>query len=555
MRRVRSRHDEGGVVAIALALITCFALIPLAAYAVDIGVQRVARRDMQAVADVVALDLARQLDGRTYSVLSPLMPDLAEKSAERNSGGAAVPAIKVELGTVNAAAWSATNPDAYFTPITSDAGGIPGAVRVTASGTVDFAIHGGSGGVVRTAIATAHDEACFKLGSYAAKLSSSTSTLLNPLLNDALNLSVVSYSGLATSSIKLGDLAAELGAGTPDELMALDNLSLNQLFTAAAHVLTKDGGNAANITLLNSLAAANFGSVTHSTVAFADIISLASGTSSAFETRVNLLDLVTTTAFVANGTNFLAIPDITAGIPGLAPSAVSASLKVIEKPMMTCGPVGTTSQDTSQVSLHLTVDLPEKNVSTVSIPLLGLTVYKAKTKLSVNVDLANGRGELTAVRCSPGNPDGIDVRVTSSVGTVSSTLDGSVYALLGLPLATISAGAGGAVLGSTGTVSIDVPPKAYDTPYTTASQPQLTQISSLTASNLTLLGLDAGLVSGVLSGLNTNVVNAFVTPLINNVNNQVVKPLTDALGLKLGGADVIMPGEHPPVCGAVSLAG
>ena len=60
--------------AIMVAIITCFAVIPLAAYAVDIGVQRVARRDIQAVADVVALDLARQLgEGKTVAVGNKLI--------------------------------------------------------------------------------------------------------------------------------------------------------------------------------------------------------------------------------------------------------------------------------------------------------------------------------------------------------------------------------------------------------------------------------------------------------------------------------------------------
>ncbi|MFL6156446.1 MAG: pilus assembly protein TadG-related protein, partial [Marmoricola sp.] len=73
------RRNEQGVVAVVVAIVTCFTLIPIAALAVDIGVQRVARRDAQSVADVVALDLARQLDGRTYAQLSPTMQTLANR--------------------------------------------------------------------------------------------------------------------------------------------------------------------------------------------------------------------------------------------------------------------------------------------------------------------------------------------------------------------------------------------------------------------------------------------------------------------------------------------
>ena len=47
------------------------------------------------------------------------------------------------------------------------------------------------------------------------------------------------------------------GVGTPSELMDLNDLSLNQLFLASAHVLQSQGGDAADIALLNSLAVAN----------------------------------------------------------------------------------------------------------------------------------------------------------------------------------------------------------------------------------------------------------------------------------------------------------
>ena len=85
MRRIR---DEHGVVAIVVALITCAVLIPIAAVAVDLGVQRVARRDMQAPADVVALDLSRQLDGRSVAQItgaSPSLQSLANASMARNN--------------------------------------------------------------------------------------------------------------------------------------------------------------------------------------------------------------------------------------------------------------------------------------------------------------------------------------------------------------------------------------------------------------------------------------------------------------------------------------
>ena len=45
-------------------------LIPSTAIAVDLGMQRVVRRDMQALADVVALDLVRLVDGRNAAQIN-----------------------------------------------------------------------------------------------------------------------------------------------------------------------------------------------------------------------------------------------------------------------------------------------------------------------------------------------------------------------------------------------------------------------------------------------------------------------------------------------------
>lgn len=104
MRTARGRRrpdDECGAVAVFVALVTCFTLLPLAAFAVDLGMQRVARRDAQAIADMVALDLGRQLDGRTLAQIQPTLRQRADASAARNAGGVSRDTrVRAELGTV-----------------------------------------------------------------------------------------------------------------------------------------------------------------------------------------------------------------------------------------------------------------------------------------------------------------------------------------------------------------------------------------------------------------------------------------------------------------------
>lgn len=536
VRTVRRQHDERGVVAVVLAVIICFTLIPLAAYAVDIGVQRVARRDVQAVADVVALDLARQIDGRTYSQLHGTLQNLADKSAARNLDGVGRGLVVVpELGTVDQNNYDPDDPQAYFTPIASDSQGIPNAVRVTASSEVDFALDGGTGGVARTAIATTKASACFDVGSFALNLSSANSPLLNSLVGDALNLSALGYSGLANANVTLLGLATELGVGSVNGLLALDNLSLNDLYLASARVLQKAGGETADVTLLNSLATANLSLLPH--IKLADVLDLQAGSDAALSSSVNLLDLVSTSAFVANGTNALAIPNLTAGITGI--TGVSASLKVIEGPQRGCG-IGNKVK-TSQVSLTLHVDIVNMNIQLLA----------AQTTLDISVELASSEATMTSIKC--GNPAGVDVAVTTGLAATAVGLNVNLK-LLGLTIARVwtAAGTGAPVAGPT--IQFRNPPDAYGVPKRVGNDVIVPSLG-LGDLHIDLLGTlplgvtSSGLVNGVLGSIVTPIVN----PLIANLNNLVLKDLTDFLGLELGGADLFV--KEPPTCNNPVLAG
>src|SRR3954470_17895235 len=84
----RRRGERGAITPMVGMLLVV--LVPSSAMAVDLGMQRVVRRDMQALADVVALDVVRLVDGHTaaqikggYNGLPPL--DLAVlRSGNRN---------------------------------------------------------------------------------------------------------------------------------------------------------------------------------------------------------------------------------------------------------------------------------------------------------------------------------------------------------------------------------------------------------------------------------------------------------------------------------------
>lgn len=536
------RRDEGGVIAIVISLVTCFTLVPLAAFAVDIGVQRVARRDIQSVADVVALDLARQLDGRNAGTISAGLQALADKSAARNKSGRNRLVVTPQLGTVNESNYDPAHPEAYFTPVTGTA--VPNAVKVTASTSVDFSLRDGVGGVWRTSIAKTQKYACFSIGSYVLALDSAQSTLanrsalLNRLINGSLNLSVISYTGLANARVTLRGLAAELGVGTPSELASLSNLSLNQLFLASARVLQAQGGEAADVTLLNQLAVANLSSLPR--ITFGDVLDLNSAPESALDASVNLLDLVSTAAFVANGTNSLAIPTLTTGIPNVA--SVSSTLKVIEKPQDGCRQVGDTVR-TSQVALDITFNLADINV---------LAAVVAQSKLTVHVSLAEALGTLTNIQCGP--PYGIDVAIASALSQVSSRLEITMRSL-GIPIATVDVMPTTNAPAASNTIQFRNPPDVYDAVKSSGSGVAVSTIS-MTTSDIRVIGLPLGVTTGgLLTGIVSTILNPVVNPLINNTNSLLVGPLADLLGLNLGGADLFVHEPPPYACNGVGMAG
>ena len=131
---------------------------------------------MQAIADVVALDMARQIDGRTVSAIEGDAKWLQgrDDSVERNADTIGEePVVTPVLGTLN----SVTG---VFTEMTGTQ--IPNAVRVTAVSSVNFVLRDGDRAVSRSAIAQSVKSACFALGSYAARFRSGDSALVQTLL-------------------------------------------------------------------------------------------------------------------------------------------------------------------------------------------------------------------------------------------------------------------------------------------------------------------------------------------------------------------------------------
>lgn len=517
-------RDERGALAVMAALLMVVVLA-VTAFAVDIGLQRAAARDMQATADAVALDTARSLPTCDLATLQAA----ADKSLARQGEaiGEESPLV-VTPGHVS----PTTN-----TFIAGSNDGVCDAVQVVASTTVDFAfapvIGTDSGSASRLAVgSTDSPVVCFSAGTTTLTLTSN-SQALGPILENILktNLSVVGYSGLVdlkNLSVPLADLDAALTAGTGQSLVDVPVVSLANVMLATATVLQQNG-NAAQAVVLQSIAA----QVTGLNVDMSDFLTLGTSGASALSASVNALDLmgsaiVSAAVEAGNGKNALNISSL--GLSVGPVNLADAKITIIEPPQIACGKVGVQAK-TAQVRVDLQTGLSTG----------GLGIQAAN--LSLGVRVASGTATLSSLNCS-GNPTASIVGDTSVASVVGygGTGNARLTVLQLWPLPAIQVGLKGGVGQSTSEQSFTFPPQAD------GSSPGMRTYGS--AVNLKLEITDDSLLG--LGGLLKLVVNP-VLSLANSVVEPLLDPLLALLGIRLGTMDVTMLGR--PSCSGVRLVG
>lgn len=565
----RDERGQRGAVAVFLA-VTIALLLAVAALAVDLGTQRVVRRDMQAIADVVALDMAREIDGRSQAQLAALVTtsstSLLSQSVARNSttlGDDLV--VTADWGSWNGTTWNTTAEP-------------PTAVKVVASASTDFAFAAGSGSATRTAYATSTTTACHALGSYAAAVRSNDSALLAPL-NSLLgvDLTLVGYQGIANTEVSLAQLAATAVLGTETELLTAP-VAFGDLVKGTIDVLNKEkpAGYSAAVSALGSFLAVA-GSVP--AVRLGSLLNISPTDSAALETGLNVLDLIAGSVGVATGQHAVAIPNLQAQVPGLG-SQVTGGIFVQQGRQTACGAPNSAEARaaTSQIAgdLGLTfVNLPSMNLN---LGLVKGTLQTPKATGNVHLKLGNATSQLVdppQVHCGNGtttDPSTFSVAVASGLAEYSLTVDLEVKGTLKLELLLTSVDVAvdvGVRLtmsspapAATSTVSLALPPNDV-TPKSTGGTvnvlssvvPTITS-SSITAAGLTLNASQiTSVTTAVLDGL-TNGPNAFVnktlTPLASNLDSQLVGPVARLLGVRVGGADVF---ALEAVCSLPALRG
>lgn len=525
----KSRDERGSILPLTVFLVVV--VLTFTAFAVDLGIKRVARSDMQAIADVVALDLARQMEGRTRSTIEadPAWLQARNRSVARNktSVGSA-PVATPELGKVDAmtGVFSVVGPSE-----------VPTAVRVTAGTSVKFTFVSGSGQTARSAIATVDAQACFVIGGYAAALNSAQSPLLRALDVAGVDLTVIGSGGIAaidSATVPLLGLATALGVGTPAELTNL-NVSLLTFVKAAATAI--GSSNTAAVTALNALALELSGLPP---MKVGDILGLESGDNSALGLGVNALDLITAALFIAGKGHAVAIPGVTINLPGLATLGIVST--IIEPPKIACGRPGKATAHSAQIRLALDGDVLKV--------LTGL----ANAKLHVGVTVADAVGTLSSIRC---NVVGAGPKLVVDTSSGVAGVDVGLTAKLSLLLATakLDVQVGPSSVAPRGPQPLTL---QFAAPPSTAL-PKTAMTGGLTSLGLSsldpkvtltpdLLGLLSGVLDLVLSGVLTPILAALDSTLAT-----LLSPVLDLVGIRLGGAEVSAAGM--PSCNSPQLNG
>ena len=315
-----------------------------------------------------------------------------------------------------------------------------------------------------------------------------------------------------------------------------------------------------------------------STVNIGSLLTISQGNTAALGTTLNVFNLLTGAAFLANGSSAIAVQGLGLSLPLFG--TVSGGLSVIQKPVQNCGKKGTTLH-TEQVTVGpLSANL--NSIPTVTIPGLTAVTVTSPSATSVSAHLAGADATLTDLTCSPGS---ITVQTTSELAGATLSVPLTVKAKLGLQL---PLGLLGALINTV--VDLDLPVTVTVTTSqagnqiksVTMSVPPFDAKSSTGSGTIGLVGASssislgsgwtakvAGLdvknnaltgttvttaVNNLLPTILNNLMSQVVTPVASMVDTAIIAPLQNLLGLTVAGADVFTR-AYAPKCNNPVLKG
>lgn len=554
-RRILSRQDDRGAV-IPMVAVSLVVLILGTAFSIDLGRQMSRRRDMQAIADVIALDMGRLIDGGTVADIrgtvwpadatNPTWLAQLDDSRRRNDflleGSRDLDDV---LGT-----WSVESQT--FTP-SSAPSDTPNAVRVTTRDVVSYFFAPGSGGVNRLAIATKGGEETvdFNLGSYLATVTPFQEGILSGLFTDVFGpgtaLTLVGYQGLAAGNLDLNVIAAELGFGTPTDMLDT-TINAGDFFLAAASAFScpdppAPGANCDSVAAINALNLLATNVPFSQTFDLGDLIVVEQGGPEAVTNipQLNALGLVTGTAQLINGNNLVSIPALTVGVPGVLTSTFDLTLIDGPLPKVKLDAIpGPLCDETPGTGNCLRV--PQINFGLVNeLNLLGLT-----GQINLRVQAANATAHPIDAECGGAQSATMQLNPVPATVTAELVLSGGV-SLIGLPII-------GVTVNLPVVFELGGPPQTHTYGYTQDFLPPVGTGDAVPL-GASVLGLQGALrvpanpsvlqatifgfpVPPIDLGQIAQVLNGILDPVLAQLDTQVISELVKTLGLSLGGGFV-----------------
>lgn len=524
--RVSSKRRQQGAIGL-LGSITLLLAILFTALAVDSGRLWMQKRHLQTVADIASIQAAREI-GCNADIGDVI--DAAQAAAVANgyTGSLSASPNVVELGDVNTNA-------AGLRQFTADAG-TPEAVHVYATRSVPASLVAGGlfGGTIMLhaeAVSSADASlAAFSAGSFAASLSSEDSVLMNAvlgnLLGSSLNLSLVSYQGLAATQVTLNDLLTVSGqVGGLDSLLDT-HMTLGELVDLTAAAVANSGtASAAASTGMQQLATA---AVSNLDITLGAVLAVATpDEEAAGKVGLNVLSMIATAAMVANGNHAISIPSLSVNAGTIA--SIDAQIDIIQPPQMAIGPA---ANGNGAMCTTLTTAQVEAKVDITN------NLALAKLDLSLRATVAQGSAGLRDISVGDGQTS-VTIDATPGIASLSltntaGTGPGTIKSLLNVTLATLSLNLPIQPASAT--------PLVFDVNHPVADHlPQTQTVSSPVGDSLEN-ALDDALVVNGGGGIVNSVVSSVLTPLLSEIGRVVLDPLLNLLGIRVGGMDITLEG-------------
>ena len=570
---LRSRREQERGAVLILTSLSMIALLGAGAMGVDMGFLVVGSRTAQAVADTAAMDLIQYinvadqqttmagvqnyLDNEVPGVLTDNASDaqLTVTPMLYQNGTYTIPTAGCQdtvpfnpgVPACNAVAVTAKQsvPQPFWggdNLVTRGGSGLPvgSGCGTTTSGGCGMGCSnnpcfscptGGCTSCPTTACSVWQAMSCFSIGSYLVSVNAQQTTVLNDILRPlgtSANLTAVGYQGLANTYVSLNQLITGSGTLLNASDVMTTSLTATQwlaIFADAVNSQTSSGPCSTGKTsqhdnASDALADLDFGGST--SVELCQLVSV-NGSScangslsfSSLSAGVNVLQMLTTEAELANGSSGL---DVTSALTTL-PLGTSAELflKVIQPAQIAFGPVGSytaaspcpatsgtsTCAETSQVSADLQLSVPGAGV------------------LDIPLSAADGVATLSSITCANNAMTNTTINASTTTATAAITLAHVATATLtvnGAPSTTESYDSS-VVPPTASTISAGTNPRSLGVPVLTFSS-----LSALSPVYTLLTSVLPGFYAPVLLAAGVSAGNADVADLGSNCDTIELSP-------------------------------